>query len=232
MRCDAFQGEGKLVLGRAGVVERAGRAVGIEHVAEVNALDVFFFDVLGAEETDLLLYGENDSDFAMRDVHLLHEGDAFQDGGHAGLVIAAQDGVAFRGEDAALQDGLDVLAVFDAVHVRGECDGGKAWGIAIPDGDQIAAVPAIDGAVIVFDDLRGAEAFQLLFQIFADFTLAFARRVEGDKLREGAFHSFCIDHSKTSFLENDRDTFIISQKGREEGSGCRVQGSRKLGMRN
>ena len=77
MRCDAFQGEGKLVLGWAGVIERAGRAVGIEHVAEVNALDVFFFDVLGAEETDLLLYGENDSDLAVRDVHLLHEGDAF-----------------------------------------------------------------------------------------------------------------------------------------------------------
>lgn len=118
------------------------------------------------------------------------------------------------------------MAASDAVHVRGECDGGKARSIAIPDGDQIAAVSAIDGAVIVFNDLRGAEAFQLLFQIFADFTLAFARCVEGDKLREGAFHSFCIDHSKTSFLENVWDTFIIAQKGR--GKRVRVVGFRVL----
>ena len=118
--------------------------------------------------------------------------------------------------------------MFDAVHVCGECDGGKARGIAIPDGDQIAAVPAIDGAAIVFDDLRGAEAFQLLFQIFADFTLAFARCVEGDKLREGAFHSFCIDHSKTSFLENDRDTFIIAHEGRGGGFGLSGSGFQKI----
>lgn len=89
MRRDAFQGEGKLVLGRAGVIERAGRAVSIQHVAEVDALNIFFFDVLGAEEADLLLHRENDGDLAVRDVHLLHESDAFQDSGHAGLVVAA-----------------------------------------------------------------------------------------------------------------------------------------------
>lgn len=155
----------------------------------------------------------------MRDIHLLHEGDAFQDSGHAGLVIAAQDGVAFRSEDAVFEDGLDALAAFDAVHVRGERDGGKARGIAVPDGDEIAAVSAIDGAVIVFGDFRSAEAFQLLLQIFADLALAFARRIHRDELGEGAFHSFCIDHSKTSFLENDRDTFIIAHEGR----GKRVQ---------
>ena len=77
------------VFGRAGVEDGACRAVGVQGVAEVDALNVFFFNVPGTEETDFFLHRENDCNLSVGDIGFLHEVETFQDSGDAGFVIAA-----------------------------------------------------------------------------------------------------------------------------------------------
>lgn len=157
MGSDALAGEVEGVFRRSCGISRAGSSVAVERIAEIDAGDVFFFDGRGAAEPDFFLYGENDSDFAMRDVRFLHQGKAFQDGSNACLVIAAKNRIALGAVHAVFQDGFDATAVFHAVHVSRQRDGRKAFRIRVEYSNQAAAVSAIDRAVIVLGDFGSAQ---------------------------------------------------------------------------
>ncbi len=200
MSSHAFTDEVQGVLGRAGVVHRPGRTVAVQDVAEVDALDIFLFDISGTEEADFFLYREDDGDFSMGNIIFLHSREAFEDGSYAGFVIAAKDRISFGAENAVFQHRFDALAAFHAVHVGGEGDGGEPRRVAVEGGDEISCIAAVHGAVIVLHNLRSAQSAELLLQVVAHFPLALAGSVHLHQLGEGRFDSFLVDHKNTSFV--------------------------------
>ena len=70
--------------------------------------------------------GENDLDVAMGQILLFQAAQGFQDGYHAALVVAAQNGGAVGFDDAVFDAGLNAGAGIDAVHVGIQQDAGSA----------------------------------------------------------------------------------------------------------
>ena len=121
--------------------------------------------MLGAEQTDLLAGGDDHLKRRMGNAVFLQQGEQFEDGGNAGFVVAAEDGIARAGENIAGPDHLDPHARFDRVHMAGKKQTFPVRLIAGKADDEIARFRAGPAGGIVFIDGIGAEVGKGLFQM-------------------------------------------------------------------
>ena len=109
----------------------------------------------------------------MRQAVFLQRPDHLQDGGHARLVVAAQDGRAVGVDHAVADHRLDADVLADGVHVRAEH---QPVALARPAGDQVPVLVGLD---------RAAQLGQPPRQVFADGLFLARRAVDGDQVEEG-----------------------------------------------
>ena len=150
----------------------------------------------GGNHTEVQVGGAHQADFLAAGEHYLHgtAGSAliaqglqgFQDGGHAGLAVAAEDGAAVGGDAVAHHLGLDAAAGVNGVHMGGEQQGAAG---AILAGDDIA--------VFVPRHLE-AQGGQAVGQVGGDIPLLPGGAVNLRQAAEVVNQSFLIGHSDTS----------------------------------
>lgn len=96
----------------------ARSAVGVQHVARRARGQQAVGQRARTQQMLLLAGGEQHGDVGSRRAGLDGRANALEDGGHAGLVVGRQDGVARRAHDPVHDDGLDARARLHGVHMR------------------------------------------------------------------------------------------------------------------
>lgn len=163
----AVDADGNAALARCGHDDGACSAGGVVYEARFR-LELGEIILAGAFHAAFLAHGERHFDGAVRNFFFLYGAEHGEDGAHAADVVAGEDGLAVRMNDAFLfvDDRADVAVVGYAVHMRGEQHRFNGR-IAGQYGVQIARVSAEDLSCSVFR-YGEAEIGEFLLQYVRD----------------------------------------------------------------
>ena len=138
-------------------------------------------EVPRAHEADLLAAGEDELDGDALRAVLLEGLKGLEDGGHAGLAVAAEDGGAVGVDLVADDAGLDAAAGIDGVHVRREHEGVGA----LLGREQVAVGVAADDE---------AEVGEAAGQVLGHLLLLAGGGVDLHDVAEGGDEAVLVDH--------------------------------------
>ena len=200
--CLAADAHSDLVLARRLESCRACVTVRVEGVAEVGVQERAIY-AARAVDAALLRDGEDDLQVAVGDVMFPQTLQGLEDGGDARLVICAEDGRAVGADDAVRENGLDICARLDAVHVRREHDGRYPCDCTFESCDDIARAAAECPARFVLVNLCRTERAQTCCQQIGDLTLVERGAADGDESEEIVQDAFLVNHDVPPSKEED-----------------------------